>query len=135
MFASPVLCTGLCLFEDAKLLPCGGRDGARVATKMIEEPQDDVIFCSSAPDTRLCSSKPCPSNATCIERGEGGYLCVCPQGYVGENCQMKQRLCLLNGYHSLLLFINRNNYLHCSKIDIYLQPLLKKILFIVFLLH
>uniref|UniRef100_A0A3P8TSF4 Protein delta homolog 1 n=1 Tax=Amphiprion percula TaxID=161767 RepID=A0A3P8TSF4_AMPPE len=51
-------------------------------------------------DTRLCSSRPCASNATCIETGEGGYLCICPHGYAGDNCHLKRGLCLTNGYHS-----------------------------------
>uniref|UniRef100_A0A3B4V026 Delta like non-canonical Notch ligand 1 n=1 Tax=Seriola dumerili TaxID=41447 RepID=A0A3B4V026_SERDU len=41
-------------------------------------------------DTRLCSSRPCAGNATCIETGEGGYLCICPRGYAGENCHLKR---------------------------------------------
>ncbi|XP_056152466.1 protein delta homolog 1 [Lampris incognitus] len=48
-------------------------------------------------DTRLCSSKPCSSNATCIETGEGGYLCICPPGYTGENCHLKKGPCFTNG--------------------------------------
>uniref|UniRef100_A0A3B4GQ46 Delta like non-canonical Notch ligand 1 n=1 Tax=Pundamilia nyererei TaxID=303518 RepID=A0A3B4GQ46_9CICH len=36
-------------------------------------------------DIRLCSSRPCAINATCIETGEGRYLCVCPPGFSGEN--------------------------------------------------
>ncbi|MED6265465.1 hypothetical protein CHARACLAT_025754, partial [Characodon lateralis] len=59
-------------------------------------------------DTRQCSSKPCTSNATCIEKGEGGYLCVCPQGYTGENCLMKQGVCFQNGYQYLFFYISKN---------------------------
>lgn len=53
-------------------------------------------------DTRLCSSRPCAGNATCIETGEGGYLCICPHSYGGENCHLKRGLCLTNGYQHLL---------------------------------
>ncbi|KAM8913512.1 protein delta homolog 1 isoform 1-T4 [Spinachia spinachia] len=45
-------------------------------------------------DTRLCSSRPCAGNATCIETGEGGYLCICPQGNGDENCILTRELCL-----------------------------------------
>uniref|UniRef100_A0A3Q3LC58 Protein delta homolog 1 n=1 Tax=Mastacembelus armatus TaxID=205130 RepID=A0A3Q3LC58_9TELE len=47
-------------------------------------------------DTRLCSSRPCADNATCIETGEGGYLCICPYGHAGENCHLKRGVCLTN---------------------------------------
>ncbi|XP_056266849.1 protein delta homolog 1 [Pseudoliparis swirei] len=47
-------------------------------------------------DTRLCSSGPCVRNATCIETGEGGYLCICPHGYAGEDCLLKRGACLTN---------------------------------------
>lgn len=47
-------------------------------------------------DTRLCSSKPCAGNATCIETGQGGYMCICPRGYMGDNCQLKPGLCFSN---------------------------------------
>lgn len=46
-------------------------------------------------DTRLCSSRPCAGNATCIETGQG-YMCVCPQGYTGENCHLKPGPCFSN---------------------------------------
>uniref|UniRef100_A0A3Q4NBJ1 Protein delta homolog 1 n=1 Tax=Neolamprologus brichardi TaxID=32507 RepID=A0A3Q4NBJ1_NEOBR len=48
-------------------------------------------------DIRLCSSRPCAINATCIETGEGRYLCVCPPGFSGENCHRRRGLCLTNG--------------------------------------
>ncbi|TNN29599.1 Protein lin-12 [Liparis tanakae] len=47
-------------------------------------------------NTRLCSSGPCVSNATCIETGEGGYLCICPHGYAGDHCLLKRGACLTN---------------------------------------
>lgn len=59
-------------------------------------------------DIRLCSSRPCAINATCIETGEGRYLCVCPPGFSGENCHRRRGLCLTNGYKKLLFeFISR----------------------------
>lgn len=57
--------------------------------------------CFPPTDTRLCSSKPCAGNATCIETGEGGYLCICPHGYAGENCHLKRGACLTNRYQHL----------------------------------
>ena len=33
-----------------------------------------------------CASNPCSSNATCYDR-HTGYLCLCPAGYYGINCQ------------------------------------------------
>nr|XP_061824267.1 protein delta homolog 1-like isoform X3 [Nerophis lumbriciformis]XP_061824268.1 protein delta homolog 1-like isoform X3 [Nerophis lumbriciformis] len=49
------------------------------------------------PNTRLCSSRPCSGNATCIETGEGGYLCICPYGYIGPTCHLKKNLCHSKG--------------------------------------
>lgn len=48
-------------------------------------------------DARQCSSRPCASNATCIETGEGGYLCICPPGYTGGNCHLRRGPCLADG--------------------------------------
>ncbi|XP_063040091.1 protein delta homolog 1 [Engraulis encrasicolus] len=45
-------------------------------------------------DTNPCSSKPCSGNSTCIETGEGGYLCVCPPGgYSGDRCHLRRGQC------------------------------------------
>ncbi|KAA8582110.1 hypothetical protein FQN60_008850 [Etheostoma spectabile] len=62
----------------------------RVETKERREKQAER-------NTRLCSSRPCAGNATCIETGEGGYMCICPLSYTGENCHLKRGLCLTNG--------------------------------------
>ncbi|KAL7861760.1 hypothetical protein SRHO_G00132010 [Serrasalmus rhombeus] len=48
-------------------------------------------------DIHLCSAEPCSGNSTCIETGEGGYICICPAGYTGKNCQLKKGPCLTNG--------------------------------------
>ncbi|XP_028293911.1 protein delta homolog 1 [Gouania willdenowi] len=48
-------------------------------------------------DTHLCSARPCAANATCIDTGEGGYLCICPNGYTGDDCQIKKTRCHSNG--------------------------------------
>ncbi|CAG9865104.1 unnamed protein product [Phyllotreta striolata] len=39
-------------------------------------------------EVNLCYSSPCRNNGTCKIR-EGGYTCVCPAGYAGENCETK----------------------------------------------
>ncbi|XP_021430471.1 protein delta homolog 1 [Oncorhynchus mykiss] len=48
-------------------------------------------------DTNQCSSKPCTDNSTCIQTGQGGYLCICLPGYTGESCHLKKGSCLTNG--------------------------------------
>ena len=73
------------------------REGERTRSKYSM-----CFFLFLTTDTRLCSSGPCAGNATCIETGEGGYLCICPHGYTGEKCQLKRGLCLTNGYWHLL---------------------------------
>ncbi|XP_011668857.2 cadherin EGF LAG seven-pass G-type receptor 1 [Strongylocentrotus purpuratus] len=35
----------------------------------------------------FCHSKPCVNGGTC-ERTDDGYVCVCPLGYAGTNCEM-----------------------------------------------
>ncbi|XP_074026257.1 protocadherin-like wing polarity protein stan isoform X2 [Leptinotarsa decemlineata] len=39
-------------------------------------------------EVNLCYSSPCKNNGTCKVR-EGGYTCVCPSNYTGENCDLK----------------------------------------------
>jgi hypothetical protein len=65
---------------------------------------DHVILCvkvSSWPSTILdtvpCSRRsPCPSGATCINDGLGGYTCSCPPGYTGGTCQVEINECSPN---------------------------------------
>lgn len=73
---------------------CREEEGERTATEILSS---SLFFFPCFPtDTRLCSSKPCAGNATCIETGQGGYMCICPRGYMGENCQLKPGLCFSN---------------------------------------
>ncbi|KAM4779233.1 protein delta homolog 1 isoform 2-T2 [Cyanocitta cristata] len=48
-------------------------------------------------DIHPCSAKPCTNNSTCIETGDGGYICLCAQGFTGKNCHLKKGPCIING--------------------------------------
>ncbi|KAM4664743.1 protein delta homolog 1 [Discoglossus pictus] len=48
-------------------------------------------------DIHPCAAKPCSSNSTCIETGDGGYICLCAPGFTGRNCLLKKGPCLTNG--------------------------------------
>ncbi|CAH1976687.1 unnamed protein product [Acanthoscelides obtectus] len=37
-------------------------------------------------EVNLCYSSPCHNHGTCEVR-EGGYTCLCPEGYLGEQCE------------------------------------------------
>ena len=36
-----------------------------------------------------CAQNACQNGATCIDNGGPDYECVCPEGYVGKNCEGK----------------------------------------------
>ncbi|CAL1293860.1 unnamed protein product [Larinioides sclopetarius] len=38
-------------------------------------------------EVNLCYSSPCGPNGTCI-RKEGGYTCICREGFTGQNCEV-----------------------------------------------
>jgi len=38
------------------------------------------------PGTGACSTEPCENGATCVVVTTG-YKCVCPSGFVGNNCE------------------------------------------------
>lgn len=67
------------------------------AQRELDAQDPFFFFFTFTTDTRLCSSRPCSSNATCVETGEGGYMCICPQGFAGKDCHLKKQLCLENG--------------------------------------
>ncbi|XP_053330526.1 protein delta homolog 1 isoform X2 [Spea bombifrons] len=48
-------------------------------------------------DIHPCAAKPCSSSSTCIETGDGGYICLCAPGFTGQNCLLKKGPCLANG--------------------------------------
>ena len=33
-----------------------------------------------------CSSSPCKNGATCEDVGDGAFLCICPEGFIGFIC-------------------------------------------------
>lgn len=56
-----------------------------------------------------CSSAPCLNGGTCSEFSDGfGYICSCPEGYSGENCQNKGTSHTLDFIHTTVY------YIHCS---------------------
>ncbi|XP_014347224.1 protein delta homolog 1 isoform X4 [Latimeria chalumnae] len=48
-------------------------------------------------DIHPCAVRPCANNSTCIETRDGGYICVCAQGYTGKNCHQKKGPCYTSG--------------------------------------
>lgn len=79
-----------------------GKTGRDWKLERVHTRSKNSMLVFFATDIRLCSSRPCAGNATCIETGEGGYLCICPPGYTGENCHLKGGMCLTNRYQQLL---------------------------------
>ncbi|KAM4689986.1 protein delta homolog 1 [Rhinophrynus dorsalis] len=48
-------------------------------------------------DIHPCAEKPCSLNSTCIETGDGGYICLCAPGFTGKNCVLKKGPCITEG--------------------------------------
>ena len=44
---------------------------------------DNLVRCVNG-----CSPNPCRWGGTCVPQRPGGYFCVCPEGYDGENCEV-----------------------------------------------
>ena len=38
-----------------------------------------------------CLSNPCVNNGECQEDSNGKYTCKCPAGFIGKDCQIKDR--------------------------------------------
>ncbi|XP_063803554.1 protein delta homolog 1 [Pseudophryne corroboree] len=48
-------------------------------------------------DIHPCAALPCSSNSTCIETGNGGYICLCAPNDTGNNCLAKKGPCIRQG--------------------------------------
>ncbi|XP_034465022.1 protein delta homolog 2 isoform X1 [Hippoglossus hippoglossus] len=44
-------------------------------------------FCDK--DLFICSEQPCENGATCVMEDSGDFICLCPESYHGNNCQLK----------------------------------------------
>ncbi|KAI3383429.1 hypothetical protein SNEBB_005763 [Seison nebaliae] len=71
----------------------------------IDRVNDFECFCTNRFTGRKCETKieicqinSCPSTNRCIEKIDGTYICVCPNGKIGPNCQTDTISCLNNGY-------------------------------------
>lgn len=50
------------------------------------------------PDLNYCGSHhPCVNGGTCINAEPDQYLCACPDGYLGKNCERGMLGCCLSG--------------------------------------
>ncbi|XP_076439551.1 uncharacterized protein LOC143279396 [Babylonia areolata] len=45
-----------------------------------------IIAAASAIPEDPCFSKPCENNGTCVDKGEGRYICLCALGFTGDKC-------------------------------------------------
>ena len=46
------------------------------------------IFISFKLAIQCILSQPCKNNGQCVDDNNGGYSCVCPNGYTGVNCEI-----------------------------------------------
>lgn len=37
-----------------------------------------------------CVPNPCKNDGKCVETRDGGFTCVCENGYTGENCERRK---------------------------------------------
>ncbi len=54
-------------------------------------PEDCPVYTTSVPETttphyRACSVEPCGNNGTCVDHLDGGYHCICLEGFKDKNC-------------------------------------------------
>ncbi|KAI5108419.1 protein jagged-2-like isoform X1 [Silurus meridionalis] len=53
------------------------------------------LFCEK--DLNYCGShRPCVNGGTCMNTEPDEYLCVCPNGYSGKNCEIVEHACMSN---------------------------------------
>ncbi|XP_064490275.1 delta-like protein B [Ornithodoros turicata] len=53
------------------------------------------LFCNQ--DLNYCTNhKPCRNGGTCTNTGQGSYTCTCPQGFAGNNCELREEPCAGN---------------------------------------
>lgn len=49
-------------------------------------------YCEKPKVYLRCSTSPCRNGGTCVD-GPSGYMCICPYGYEGIDCQVKKTHC------------------------------------------
>ena len=59
-----------------------------VETVLIKSICTHVTLFSQLIDIDECSSNPCENGGTCID-GDNWYMCDCPTGFNGGNCESK----------------------------------------------
>lgn len=53
------------------------------------------LFCNQ--DLNFCTNhKPCHNGGTCTNTGQGSYTCKCPPGFLGTDCEIKVKDCVIN---------------------------------------
>jgi hypothetical protein len=66
----------------------------------------DIFILHSDPNSFPCASNPCRNNGICIPL-VGGYICQCPDGFLGTNCDTRMLLLLwiLFNSHFFVVFV------------------------------
>ena len=54
-------------------------------------------YCPQGCSANECESQPCANDGLCFD-GEGEYLCICTEGYRGENCELDAFVCAAGSY-------------------------------------
>ena len=68
-----------------------------------------------------CCNNPCNNSGTCYNKVGGGYLCICPPGYYGANCDFDDNhLCISEGVENCfnhgfceIIYQNRGPFPFC----------------------
>ncbi|XP_051978289.1 neurocan core protein-like [Xyrauchen texanus] len=71
-----------------------GIPGKDVANKTVAG-RENSPYTSSGKSDDPCQANPCLHGGSCLTEGEG-YICVCPQGYSGESCEIDVDDCQSN---------------------------------------